>query len=120
MIDAGHLAYFLQLFKGIGCVRPELVCFINKYEVIFIGIPIIVVFFVKYFVKAAVRYEFSVLVYAEIFEGAFPVLLHCRRVYDKHFGVVTAILLQEFFRNHCSHDCFSKTDNIREEKSVIT
>lgn len=38
-----------------------------------------------------------VLVYAEIFEGAFPVLLHCRRVYDKYFGVVTAILLQEFF-----------------------
>lgn len=64
LIDAGHLAYFLQLFKGIGCVRPELVGFINKYEVIFIGIPIIVVFFVKYFVKAAVRYEFSVLVYA--------------------------------------------------------
>ena len=71
MIDARHLAYFLQLFKGIGRVGPEFMCFIDEYEVIFVSIPVIVVFLVEYFIKAAVRYEFSVLVDANVPKSVF-------------------------------------------------
>ena len=100
-------------------MRTELVSLIHQNKVIFISIPIIIIVFIKNFVQTAIGNEFCILVYTEVFEGCFPILLYSRRINHKNLGVVTPILLQEFLSNHGRNDSFSQTHNVGKKETVV-
>ena len=97
----------------------ELVCLVNQHQVVFVGVPIVVVVIVENLRKATIAHKLRVFVDAEILEGGFPVLLHRRRIDHENLRVVTTILNQEFLGNHRGDDRLAKTNHIGEEETIV-
>ena len=97
----------------------EFMRLVNKDKVIFISIPIIIVVFIKYLLKAAVTNEACIFVKPKILECLFPVLLNSRRIYNKNLCVLITIVDTELLCYHCSDYSFTKTHNISKEETII-
>lgn len=92
-------------------------CLINYYKVELFFI-FILISAVKDFFQAPVCDKLSFLTYSKQFECTAPVFFKGRGVDNKYICIFT-ISLNESFGNHCRNHCLAKTNNIREEQSIV-
>ena len=98
----------------------ELVSLVNQHQVVFVGIPIIIVVFVKHLCQTAVTHKTGIFVDTEVLKRCLPVLLNGWRIDHQNLGVLRAILYQKLLGYHRSDDRLAETDHISQEEAVIT
>ena len=97
----------------------ELMGLIYQHQVVFVGIPNIIVAIVKHLAQTAVTHKTGIFFEAKILEGGLPVLFYGRWIDHQNLRVFWAILNQELLGNHRGNDRLAETHHICEEETVI-
>ena len=98
----------------------KLVGLVDQHQVVFVGIPNVIVAIVKYLAQTAVTHKAGIFFETEVLEGGLPVLFYGRRVDHQNLRMFWTVLNQELLGYHRGDNCLAETHHICEEETIIT